>query len=73
MVESYLLDMLREAYPQVNADSLLNVSGISSLIVPDLIYDEQTTNLVHEENMENISHTQGVVRSGNVIVNEGES
>ena len=72
MVESYLLDMLREAYPQVNADSLLNASGISSLIVPDLIYDEQTTDLVHEENMENISHTQGVVRSGNVIVNEGE-
>ena len=70
MVESYLLDMLREAYPQVNADSLLNASGISSLIVPDLIYDEQTTNLVHEENMENISHTQGVVRSGNVIVND---
>jgi len=34
------------------------------------VFDQQTTDLVHEENFDHISRTQGVVRSGMVIVSE---
>ena len=72
MAAGYLHDVLAETFPMVNADSVMNASGVLPLIVPDLIYDQQTTDLVHEENLDNISHTQGVVRSGHIIVNDGE-
>ena len=53
-------------------DSLFAVTGLSGLVVPDLIFDQQTTDLVHEENINYISRTQGVVRAGQVIVSNGE-
>ena len=56
----------------VDADSLIRASEIASLLVPDLIYDRQTTELVHEQAVDNVSRTQGVVRAGQVIVSEGE-
>ncbi len=53
-------------------DSLISASGLLGVIVPDLLYDSQTTERVHQETLDNISRTQGVVRSGQVIVSEGE-
>ncbi len=70
--KAYLKESLVGTCPELNVDSLISASGLASLILPDLIYDQQTTDRVHEESIDNISHTQGVVRSGQVIVNEGE-
>lgn len=53
-------------------DSLMAETGLTGIIVPDLIYDQQTTDLVHDETLDYISRTQGVGRSGQVIVSEGE-
>lgn len=55
-----------------NVDSLYDATGLGKLIEPNLVFDQQTTDLVHEENFDHISRTQGVVRSGMVIVSEDE-
>lgn len=55
-----------------NADSLALVTGISDLIVPDLIFDQQATDLIHFRSADNISLTSGVVESGSTIVSKGE-
>ena len=54
------------------ADSLLTATGIMELITPDLEFDQQTTDLVHEESIDFISPTQGIVRTGQVLVSSGE-
>lgn len=69
---AYVRDVIAQACPVADADSLLNSSGIVSLISPDLIFDQQTTDLIHEEAIDYISVTQGVIKSGQVIVSEGE-
>lgn len=69
---SYMRESLSAACPDCDIDSLFTAAGIASLIAPDLIFDQQTTDLVHEESVDYISVTQGVVRAGQVIVSEGE-
>ena len=78
--EVYRLDdasgMLKERLAALSAgydaDSLYSAAGLDGLIEPNLIFDQQTTDLVHEESYDHISPTLGVVRSGLVIVSEGE-
>lgn len=55
-----------------NADSLCRYSGIYDLLIPNLIFDRQTTDLVHEESVNYVSPTSGVVNSGQLIVAKGE-
>ena len=68
----FVREYLINACPDRNIDSLFNAVSISSLDVPDLVFDHQTTDLVHEESINYISPTQGVIRAGQVIVSEGE-
>ena len=70
---AYMLDVLKSEFPKLNVDSLWNAAGLSDLIRPDLVYDQQTTDMVHAENVENISPTSGVVRAGQVLVENGET
>ena len=69
---AYMLERLKSDFPKVNIDSLWIAAGLSDLIRPDLIYDQQTTDMVHADNVENISPTSGVVRAGQVLVENGE-
>ncbi|MBO5814493.1 MAG: HDIG domain-containing protein [Bacteroidales bacterium] len=69
---AYLHDDLMDAFPEVNVDSLYTAASLADLVIPDLIFDQQTTDLVHEEKVNFVSVTQGVVRTGQVIVSEGE-
>ena len=55
-----------------DVDSLYNALSGLELIQPDLIFDQQTTDLVHDEAINYISTTQGVARAGQTIVSEGE-
>lgn len=66
-----LLDSVRKL-TDLNADSLLRTVGVYDLITPNVIYDEQTTNLVHAERESDVSPTSGYVSSGQLIVSEGE-
>lgn len=64
---SDLTDMSRD-----NVDSLLRASGAYDLLVPNLLFDEQTTALVQAESSTGISPTSGYVNAGQLIVREGE-
>ncbi len=69
---AFLTDAIAEAAPECNADSLFKASGLASFISPNLIFDQQTTDLIQEESYNYISTTSGVIRAGQVIVTEGE-
>ncbi len=56
----------------VNLDSLFRVSGVYDIIVPNVIFDPQTTQLVNEDADRTISPTSGYVSAGQVIVSKGE-
>ena len=69
---SYLRDAVAADFPQCDVDSLYVAASLGTLIVPDLVFDQQTTDLIHEESVNYVSATQGVVKAGQVIVSEGE-
>ena len=56
----------------LNVDSLYAATGLDRMIEPNLVFDQQTTDLIHDESFDHISPTQGVGRSGLVIVSQGE-
>ena len=68
-------DALRKSIPsempEAVADSLF--STLASLLVsPDLVFDQQLTDLIHEENAALVSPTMGVVKAGQTLVSQGE-
>ncbi len=69
---AFVIQAILNSAPECNADSLYSAAGIARLIEPDLVFDQQTTDLVQEESVNYISPTRGVIRSGQVIVSEGE-
>lgn len=70
---SRFLSDIRNIAKDCNVDSICSVSGILDLIVPNLIFDQQTTDLVHEESVNYVSPTSGYVSAGQVIVSKGET
>ena len=70
---SRLLSGLRSPEGRYNADSLCIAAGIYDMLVPNLIFDQQTTDLVHEESVNYVSPTSGVVSAGQLIVSKGET
>ena len=67
-----LLSLVTQEVGRGNVDSLLHASGIYDLIVPNLMYDKQTTQLIHAESADDISPTIGFVNAGDLIVSQGE-
>lgn len=67
-----LLDDVSHAAPGVNVDSVLRDASVYDLIVPNLNYDQQTTQLVSSSSEDAISPTQGYVSAGQLIVSNGE-
>ncbi|MBQ9660613.1 MAG: HDIG domain-containing protein [Bacteroidales bacterium] len=55
-----------------NVDSILRANSVYDLLVPNLLYDEQTTDLIQAEASTRISPTSGYVTAGQLIVQEGE-
>ena len=49
-VSAILRDVVSEAYPDKDVDSLYNYI-LSSLVIPDLTFDQQMTDLISEENI----------------------
>ena len=70
--EDALLSALRDLCGKAKADSVYNDLGLRNLIEPDLLLDQHTTDMMHRESLDNISLTQGVFRTGQVIVSNGE-
>ena len=60
------------AVSSANVDSLFRAVGVYDLLVPNLLFYEQTTDLVHAESATTVSPTSGYVNAGQLIVQEGE-
>lgn len=71
-VQSVLRSDLVFDYPDIDIDSIANLLDLKSFIVPNLFYDENTTQLVHREAVNYISPTKGMIYAGQLIVSEGE-
>lgn len=56
----------------IPADSLFKDDALIDLIVPNLFFDQQTTNLVKAQADNNISPTSGFVSAGELLVSNGE-
>ena len=69
---SRLLAEVSDAGASFNYDSLFRKEGVYDLIVPNLIYDRQTTELVGAEAKSQVSPTAGYVSAGKLIVSQGE-
>ena len=69
----YIKNDLDINMPRYNNDSLFVAYGIASLVQPNLIFNQQNTNLLHKEAVNYISPTKGMVYSGQLIVTEGET
>jgi putative nucleotidyltransferase with HDIG domain len=63
---------LRSIKGEFDPDSLFNSLDMSVLIVPNLMFDKETTELVHDDAVDDISTTSGVVKAGQVIISNGE-
>lgn len=59
-------------FPDMDIDSIAGLLDLRSFIVPNLSFDENTTQLVHREAVNYISPTKGMVYAGQLIVSEGE-
>lgn len=59
-------------YPGLNVDSLCLAYNLSSCLVPNLIFDENKTDLFHKEAIDYISPTKGMMYAGQLIVSKGE-
>ena len=70
--KDFLLLFLTEANLDCNVDSLCTETGLYDLIQPNLLFDRQTTDLVHEESVNYVSPTSGVVSAGQILVSNGE-
>lgn len=67
-----LLADVSAADSRFDFDSLFRDQGVYDLIVPNLVYDSQTTQLVDAEAVSQVSPTSGYVNAGQLIVSEGE-
>ena len=66
-----LRQSLLSEIPDAVADSLYNAS-LAGLVNSDLVFDQQLTDLIHEENVALVSPTMGVIKTGQTIVSQGE-
>lgn len=69
---SRLLKDLSGVFTAAGLDSLLRYTDVYGLIVPNLDFDRQTTDLVSRENTGEVSPTLGYVTAGQQIVSKGE-
>lgn len=63
---------LGRTFPDVRVDSVFRAIGLDETLQPNLLYDKETTDLVHAETVDYISPTQGFVNAGQLIVSKGE-
>ena len=67
-----LLSTLSAQFPESYVDSLAAALDLDAYVVPNLVYDENTTALLHKEAVDYISPTKGTIYAGQLIVSKGE-
>src|SRR6056297_3487348 len=67
----YLVDKLREVTLLSENDIVAEVP-LTEYIRPNVLYDQSMTEKVAESRLDQLARTQGVVQSGQIIINRGE-
>ena len=70
--EAQFRDHFKSLCPNADVDSVFTAYGLADLFRQNLVFDSQTTELVHEDAIDYISTTAGIVKAGQVIVSQGE-
>lgn len=71
-VRANILEAASAKFPGQNVDSIFEKNSVYAAIVSNLVFDRQTTEMVHQESAEFISPTSGTFRAGDIIVSSGE-
>lgn len=69
--EDALRSSLASVLPEAPVDSIYN-AFLASLVSSDLVFDQQVTDLIHEENVALVSPTLGIIKAGQTLVSKGE-
>lgn len=67
-----LIAEMGRTFKNYNLDSIFKANSVYDLIVPNLVYDKQTTEIVNAESGSIISPTMGFVSTGQLIVSTDE-
>ena len=70
--EAQFREHLKTLCPNADIDSIFTAYGLAGLFSQNLVFDSQTTDLVHDDAVDYISTTAGIVKAGQVIVSQGE-
>lgn len=68
----YLSYVFEKDLGMSDPDSVLSMLEAREYIVPNMVYDRKTTDLMHKNAVNYISPTKGMMYSGQIIVSEGE-
>lgn len=69
--EEALRASVASVLPDAPVDSIYN-AFLAPLIAADLVFDQQVTDLIHEENVALVSPTLGIIKAGQTLVSKGE-
>lgn len=65
-------DVVASRYPGVNADSVCVACGLYNILIPNLVFDQKTTDLIANKSFETLSYTMGYISAGEVLINHGD-
>lgn len=68
----YVRENMRSHFGEAAADSLYAALSLSAYYVPNLKFDQATTDMIHKEASSYISPTKGIIYTGQLIVSQGE-
>ncbi|MFA5325577.1 MAG: HDIG domain-containing metalloprotein [Bacteroidales bacterium] len=67
-----IISAVRNQFPDLKVDSLGAILNVKTHIVPNLLYDKNTSQLLNKEAVNYISPTKGMIYTGQLIVSKGE-
>ena len=68
---NHLKEVFAGESPEADVDSVYS-AYLGALVQPDLVFDQQMTDAIHEQSIGTVSPTRGVVKAGQTIVSNGE-
>lgn len=70
---AFIRDALLRQFPEIELDAIIEKLRINDLLVPNLKFDADATELAHKSALDYISPSKGMIYSGQLIVTEGET
>lgn len=69
---NYIKYKVASDFPKEKIDSIFIKYNLAEYVIPNLIFDQKKTDLLHREAVDYISPTKGMIYTGQLIVSEGE-